>query len=135
VRYEKSIANYDLPYQLFLASDDPSPVDPEATWQTIKINMEFGIITINEVRNAHGLPPVPWGDNPWPGKIKPGRVELLGLSRSIADRAFAFTIATLARVLSCKNALVGVALSFAILTVAGSFTTFARGHCNSPSRH
>jgi hypothetical protein len=51
--------------RLFLASKDPSPVDPEATWQTMKINMQYGVVTINEARDAQGLPPVPWGDKPW----------------------------------------------------------------------
>jgi HK97 family phage portal protein len=44
---------------------DPTPVDPEATWQSMKINMQCGIATINEARDAQGLPTVPWGDKPW----------------------------------------------------------------------
>ena len=62
---EQLIPIYDPTRRLFLASEDPSPVDPEATWQTMKINMQYGIVTINEARDAQGLPPVPWGDKPW----------------------------------------------------------------------
>ena len=50
---------YDPTRRLFLASEDPSPIDPEQQWQTMKINMQFGIVTINEARDAQGLPPVP----------------------------------------------------------------------------
>jgi phage portal protein BeeE len=62
---EQLIPIYDPTRRLFLASENPSPVDPEATWQTMKINMQYGIVTINEARDDQGLPPVPWGDKPW----------------------------------------------------------------------
>ena len=62
---EQLIPIYDPTRRLFLASEDPSPVDPEATWQTMNINMQFGIVTINEARDAQGLPAAPWGDKPW----------------------------------------------------------------------
>ncbi len=60
--------------RLFLASEDPSPVDPEQAWQTMQINMKFGVLTINEARDAQGLPPVPWGDKPWlpDNQVQPG---------------------------------------------------------------
>lgn len=59
---EQLIPLYDPTRRLFLASEDPSPIDPEQQWETMRINMEFGIITINEARSAQGLPPVPWGE-------------------------------------------------------------------------
>jgi hypothetical protein len=31
----------------------------------MQINMKFGIVTINEARDAQDLPPVPSGDKPW----------------------------------------------------------------------
>jgi len=34
-------------------------------WETMKINMQYGVVTINEARDAQGLLPVPWGDKPW----------------------------------------------------------------------
>lgn len=36
------------------------PIEPGQIWQTMRISMEFGIITINEALDAKGLPPVPW---------------------------------------------------------------------------
>lgn len=62
---EQLIPIYDPTRRLFLASEAPAPIDPEQQWETMRFNMEFGIITINEARDAQGLPPVPWGDNPW----------------------------------------------------------------------
>lgn len=35
-------------------------------------HLQYGILTINEVRNTLGLPPVPWGDKP-PAKIEQGK--------------------------------------------------------------
>jgi hypothetical protein len=37
----------------------------EATCQPDKINMQFGIATIHEPRDAQGLSPVPRGDKRW----------------------------------------------------------------------
>lgn len=31
----------------------------------MKINMQYGVVTINEAHAPRGLPPVPWGDKPW----------------------------------------------------------------------
>jgi hypothetical protein len=63
---EQLIRIYDPRRRLFLASEDPSPVDPEMQWQTMKINMQYGVLTINEARDAEGLPPVLWGGEPRP---------------------------------------------------------------------
>jgi HK97 family phage portal protein len=62
---EQLIPKFDPTGRLFLASEDPSPLDPEEVWQTYKINMQFGVITINEARDSWGLPWVPWGDRPY----------------------------------------------------------------------
>ena len=51
--------------RLFLASDDPVPVDQQASIMQQDLDMKYGILTINEVRGGRGLPPVPWGDVPW----------------------------------------------------------------------
>jgi hypothetical protein len=29
------------------------------------INVQYGVLTINEARDAQALPPVPWSDKPW----------------------------------------------------------------------
>jgi len=72
---EQLIPKYDPTGRLFLASEDPTPLDPEMLWQTYKTNMQFGVITINEARDDIGLPPVPWGDKPFfPGQwVQPGQ--------------------------------------------------------------
>jgi phage portal protein BeeE len=62
---EQLMPIYDPTRRLFLASEDPSPVDPEMRWQMMQINMRYGVLTINEARDGQGLPPVPWGDKPW----------------------------------------------------------------------
>ena len=36
----------------------------EQAWQAMKINMQYGMVTINEARDAQGLPPMPWGYKP-----------------------------------------------------------------------
>jgi hypothetical protein len=51
--------------QLIPIYDSTRCLDPEATWQTMKINIQYTVVTINQARDAHGLPPVPWGDKPW----------------------------------------------------------------------
>jgi HK97 family phage portal protein len=62
---EQLIPKFDTSGRLFLASEDPSPLDPEEVWQTYKVNMQFGVVTINEARDQWGLPWVPWGDRPY----------------------------------------------------------------------
>jgi hypothetical protein len=62
---EQLIPIYDPTSRLFLASEDPSPVDLEIQWQMMKINMQYGVLTINEARDAQGLASVPCGDKPW----------------------------------------------------------------------
>jgi HK97 family phage portal protein len=69
---EQLVPLYDPTGRLFVASEDPTPMDPESSWQQQKIDMEYGVRTINEMREQEGLPPVPWGDEPWlPTNVAP----------------------------------------------------------------
>jgi HK97 family phage portal protein len=56
---------FDPTGRLFLASEDPHPVDANALIQQKELDLKYGVVTINEVRSERGLPPVPWGDVPW----------------------------------------------------------------------
>jgi HK97 family phage portal protein len=62
---EQLIPLYDPTRRLFLASEDPVPVDQDAGLQQQSLDLKYGIVTINEVRGERGLPPVSWGDQPW----------------------------------------------------------------------
>jgi HK97 family phage portal protein len=62
---EQLVPLYDPTGRLFLASEDPVPVNQELGFREREIDMKYGIVTINEVRGQRGLPPVPWGDVPW----------------------------------------------------------------------
>jgi HK97 family phage portal protein len=56
---------YDPTGRLFLASEDPVPVDQNLTMQQQQNDLKYGVVTVNEVRSERGLPPVPWGDVLW----------------------------------------------------------------------
>jgi phage portal protein BeeE len=56
---------FDPSGRLFLASEDPIPVDQDASLAQLDKDMEYGILSINEVRSGRGLPPAPWGNVPW----------------------------------------------------------------------
>jgi len=56
---------YDPTGRLFLASQDPVPVDQNLLVQQQIADLKYGVVSINEVRSERGLPPVPWGDVPW----------------------------------------------------------------------
>jgi HK97 family phage portal protein len=56
---------FDPSGRLFLASEDPVPVDQNAALQQLQTDLEQGILSINEVRAGRGLPPVAWGEVPW----------------------------------------------------------------------
>jgi HK97 family phage portal protein len=56
---------YDPTSRLFLASEDPVPVDQDLLVQQQIADLKYGVVSINEVRSERGLPPVPWGDVPW----------------------------------------------------------------------
>ncbi len=62
---EQLIPLYDPTGRLFLASEDPVPVNREQTAKEQELNLKYGVTTINEVRGSQGLAPVPWGDAPW----------------------------------------------------------------------
>ncbi len=62
---EQLIPLYDPSGRLFLASENPVPIDAAATVQQQELDLKFGVVTINEVRGERGLPPVSWGDVPW----------------------------------------------------------------------
>jgi HK97 family phage portal protein len=66
---EQLVPLYDPSGRLFLASDDPVPINRELTAREQELNLKYGVVTINEVRSESGLPPVPWGDTPW---VPPG---------------------------------------------------------------
>jgi HK97 family phage portal protein len=62
---EQLVPLFDPTGRLFLASEDPVPVNREMSVREREVDMKYGIVTINEVRGERGLPPVPWGDTPW----------------------------------------------------------------------
>ena len=62
---EQLVPLYDSSGRLFLASDDPVPYDQEFGFRQQELDMKYGLLTINEVRQDRGLPPVAWGDQPW----------------------------------------------------------------------
>jgi HK97 family phage portal protein len=62
---EQLIPLYDPSGRLFLASEDPVPVDRDAGLQQQVMDLKYGVVSVNEVRGERGLEPVPWGDVPW----------------------------------------------------------------------
>jgi HK97 family phage portal protein len=62
---EQLVPRFDPSGRLFLASDDPVPINREQTVREREVYLKFGVLTINEVRSQDGLPPVAWGDAPW----------------------------------------------------------------------
>lgn len=62
---EKLIPQFDPTGQLFLASEDPVPIDVTATVLQQKLDLQFGVVAINEIRRARGLEPAEWGNTPW----------------------------------------------------------------------
>ena len=61
---EQLIPLYDPTGRLFVASEDPTPNSKKHLLQQQEQDIRLGIRTINEVRIARGLPPVPWGNRP-----------------------------------------------------------------------
>jgi hypothetical protein len=59
------VPQFDPSGRLFLASEDPTPVDQDLTIKQQENDLKYGVVSINEVRSERGLPPVPWGDVPW----------------------------------------------------------------------
>jgi hypothetical protein len=62
---EQLVPLYDPTGRLFLASEDPVPYNQEIAWRQQEIDLKYGILTVNEVRQDRGLAPVPWGNTPW----------------------------------------------------------------------
>jgi hypothetical protein len=62
---EQLVPLFDPSGRLFLASEDPIPVNREMSAKEREIDLKYGIVTVNEVRGERGLPPVAWGDRPW----------------------------------------------------------------------
>lgn len=62
---EQLIPLYDPSRRLFLASEDPVPVNRELTAKEKELDLKYGVVTINEDRMERGLEPVPWGWVPW----------------------------------------------------------------------
>jgi HK97 family phage portal protein len=62
---EQLIPLFDPSGRLFVASEDPVPIDANATLAQEIADLKYGVVTINELRGERGLPPVPWGDTPW----------------------------------------------------------------------
>jgi HK97 family phage portal protein len=56
---EQLIPLYDPTGRLFLAADDPTPNNRELTLREREIALKYGVLTVDEVRSAMGLPPRP----------------------------------------------------------------------------
>src|SRR5437870_11435261 len=62
---EQLVPLFDPSGRLFLASEDPVPFNQEIAWRQQEVDLQYGIVSINEVRQDRGLAPVPWGHTPW----------------------------------------------------------------------
>jgi HK97 family phage portal protein len=62
---EQLVPLYDPTGRLFLASEDPTPIDQDLTIKQQENDLKYGVVSINEVRSERGLPAVPWGNVPW----------------------------------------------------------------------
>ena len=62
---EQLIPLYDPSRRLFLASEDPVPINREFTAKEKELDLKYGVVSINEDRMERGLDPVPWGWVPW----------------------------------------------------------------------
>jgi HK97 family phage portal protein len=80
---EQLVPLYDPSGRLFVASQDPIPVDQELSIQQQEADMKYGIVSINEVRNERGLPAVPWGDAPWLPRLW---AQTDDLNRNVKDK-------------------------------------------------
>ena len=41
------------------------PVNFENNMKELELKLKYGVLSVNEVRQADGLAPAPWGDVPW----------------------------------------------------------------------
>jgi HK97 family phage portal protein len=62
---EQLVPRYDPTGRLFVASEDPIPIDQDQILAKQELDLRCGVVTINEVRSERGLSLVPWGDKPW----------------------------------------------------------------------
>jgi HK97 family phage portal protein len=62
---EQLVPLFDTSGRLFLASEDPVTEAFENGLKADELYLRYGVLTINEVRQAQGLPAVSWGDRPW----------------------------------------------------------------------
>jgi len=62
---EQLLPLYDPTGRLFVASEDPVPVNTENNLKQTELDLKYGVVSINEVRGARGLVPVAWGNVPW----------------------------------------------------------------------
>lgn len=61
---EQLVPKFDPSGRLFFATPDPIPANQAFALQQEQADLKLGVRTVNEVRTARGLPPVPWGDRP-----------------------------------------------------------------------
>lgn len=62
---EKLCPLYDPSGQLFVSSEDPVPEDEAAKWNEIKVRLETGLSSINDIKSTMlNEPPVIWGNEP-----------------------------------------------------------------------
>jgi hypothetical protein len=71
---------YDPTRRLFLASEDSSPVDPEATWHTMKIPVSPEIVVEVVSKTIPGAEPVPFITLTELEKSMQKRIENIGIS-------------------------------------------------------
>jgi HK97 family phage portal protein len=62
---EQLVPLFDPTGRLFVMSDDPVPANRAEVLAQQESDLKYGIVTINEIRQNRGLPPVPWGSTPW----------------------------------------------------------------------
>ncbi|HZU37303.1 MAG TPA: phage portal protein [Gemmataceae bacterium] len=62
---ESLIPLYDPSGRLFVASEDPVPLNVDQALNQMTADLKYGVVTINEIRQQRGLGPVPWGNAPW----------------------------------------------------------------------
>ena len=62
---EQLMPLYDPSGRLFVATDDPTPSNPQSLLASREQALKYGLQNINQLRSEDGLPPVPWGDLPW----------------------------------------------------------------------
>jgi hypothetical protein len=61
---------FDPNHEHGFAFTDLTPQDEMAKAKLRNIYMDMGCTTPNEIRAEDGLPPVAWGDEPWPGTVQ-----------------------------------------------------------------